>query len=319
MNLFTRTWEDQVKCPYLLGNTINTFVSYDDGESVMHKAQYVKDHNAKGVIIWEITGDYIETVPGSGIISGTPLLDSLIAVFTDPMQDHFELQLKAYLDGAFNGTQMTTALNSILPLSHPFNPALPYFGNPMPDWYYTGAGAVGAIPNPNVVDWVLVELRDAATAATAIKATMVAQMPGFILNNGSIVSLDGASNLQFSNVIANNLWVVIYHRNHESIMNANVIPYASGTFTYDYSTGVGQTYGGAAGHKEITPGVWGMRSGDGDGNCDVQNADRDNVWDIQAGKTGYLPSDYNMNRQTNNVDKNDKWRPNLGTGSQVPN
>jgi len=231
----------------------------------------------------------------------------------------FRLQLKAFLEGPFNGSVMSTTLNPVLPLSHPFNPALPYYGNPLPDWYFAGPGAVGAIPNPNIVDWVLVELRDAPTAATALKATMVAQMPGFILNNGNIVSLDGASNLQFSNVIANNLWVVIYHRNHESIMNANTIPYASGTFTYDYTTGVGQTYGGLAGHKEIVPGVWGMHSGDGDGNCDVLNADRDNVWDIQAGKTGYLPSDYNMNRQTNNVDKNDKWRPNLGTGSQVPN
>jgi len=229
------------------------------------------------------------------------------------------LTLKAYMEGPFNGVNMNTTLNGILPLNHPFNPALPYFGNPMPDWYYAGAGAVGAIPNPNIVDWVLVELRDAPTAATALKATMVAQMPGFILNNGSIVSLDGASNLQFSNVIANNLFVVIYQRNHESIMNANLIPYGAGVFTYDYSTGAGQVYGGIAGHKEIVPGVWGMRSGDGDGNCDVLNADRDNVWDIQAGKTGYLPSDYNMNRQTNNVDKNDKWRPNLGTGSQVPN
>lgn len=229
------------------------------------------------------------------------------------------LSLKAYLEGPFNGATMNTTLNAILPLSHPFNPALPYFGNPMPDWFYAGAGAVGAIPNPNIVDWVLIELRDAATAATALKATMVAQMPGFILNNGNIVALDGASNLQFSNIIANNLFVVIYHRNHESIMNANLIPYGSGVYTYNYTTGVGQVYGAAAGHKEITPGVWGMRSGDGNGNCDVQIADRDNVWDVQTGKTGYLPSDFNMNRQTNNVDKNDKWVPNLGTGSQVPN
>jgi hypothetical protein len=228
------------------------------------------------------------------------------------------LALKAYLEGPFNGVNMNTTLNPVLPLSHPFNPALPYFGNPMPDWYYTGAGSVAAIPNVNIVDWVLVDLRDAASAAAATSATSVAKMPGFILNNGNIVALDGVSSLQFSNVIANNLWVVIYQRNHESIMNANLIPYASGTYTYDYSTGMGQVYGGAAGHKEITPGVWGMRSGDGDGNCDVQNADRDNVWDLQAGKTGYLPSDYNMNRQTNNVDKNDKWVPNLGTGSQVP-
>ena len=83
MNLFTHYWDDQVKCPYLLGNTINTFVTYDDPQSLRIKAQYVKDQNAKGIIIWEITGDYIESTPGSGIISGTPLLDTIHVVFNE--------------------------------------------------------------------------------------------------------------------------------------------------------------------------------------------------------------------------------------------
>lgn len=83
MNQFTRYWDDQVKCPYLLGNSINTFVTYDDCESIGWKAQYAKDHDIGGVIIWEITGDYIETTPGSGIIAGTPLLDTVHAVFDE--------------------------------------------------------------------------------------------------------------------------------------------------------------------------------------------------------------------------------------------
>ncbi len=83
MDLFTYHWDDQVKCPYLLGNTINTFVTFDDPVSIAYKAQYVMDKNIGGVIIWEITGDYIETIPGSGIIAGTPLLDTLIYIFSD--------------------------------------------------------------------------------------------------------------------------------------------------------------------------------------------------------------------------------------------
>ena len=81
MDLFVHHWDDQVKCPYLLGNSINTFVTYDDPLSVAHKAQYVMDHDAKGVIIWELTGDYLETYPGSGQIAGTPLLDTIHQVF----------------------------------------------------------------------------------------------------------------------------------------------------------------------------------------------------------------------------------------------
>lgn len=81
MNLFNYHWDDQVKCPYLLGNSINTFVTYDDPQSVSYKAQYIVDKQAMGAIIWEITGDYVETTPGSGIIAGTPLLDALLEVF----------------------------------------------------------------------------------------------------------------------------------------------------------------------------------------------------------------------------------------------
>ena len=231
------------------------------------------------------------------------------------------LSLKVYLEGPFNGTNMNTSINSILPLSHPFNPALPYFGNPLPDWRYTGSGSVGAIPNVNIVDWVLIELRDAPTAASATKATMVAQIPAFITNNGNIVALNGSTSPEFSNAIVNNLYVVIYQRNHVSIMNANLIPYAAGTYTYDFTTGAAQVYGGAAAHKQLATGKWGMRSGDGNGDCDVLSNDKTAVWSLpgQLGKTGYLPSDYNLDRQTNNKDKNDKWLPNLGSGSSVPN
>jgi len=167
----------------------------------------------------------------------------------------------------------------------------------------------------------LVELRDAINAASATKATAVAQLPAFILNNGNIVALDGVSNLQFSNPVANNLFVVIYNRNHQSIMNASIIPYASGTYTYDFTTSASQVYGGTAGHKQLTTGKWGMRSGDGNGDCDVLMNDKTQVWGIptQLGKTGYLPSDYNFDRQTNNKDKNDRWVPNINTYSQVPN
>jgi chitinase len=82
MPQFTRSWDNDAKVPYLLGNgSLHTFVSYDDEESMGIKAQYIVDKQAGGAIIWEITGDYLETSAGSGIISGTPLVDTMIAVF----------------------------------------------------------------------------------------------------------------------------------------------------------------------------------------------------------------------------------------------
>ncbi|MFU8843177.1 MAG: glycoside hydrolase family 18 protein [Bacteroidales bacterium] len=320
MDLFTRTWDNLVKCPYLLGNSINTFVSYDDGESLMHKAQYVMDNNAKGVIIWEITGDYIETAPGSGIIAGTPLLDTLNAVFSGQIQLHAGLQLKAFLEGPFNGAGMNTTLNSILPMNHPFNPALPYFGNPSPVWLFDGDGAVSEIPSESIVDWMLVELRDAGTATAATSATTVAKMPAFILADGTIKSLDGISDLTFSQTITENLFVAIHHRNHISIMSSVPATLSNGSYTYDFTTSALQVHGGVAGTKQLATGVWGMRSGDGNGDGAVSVADKTDVWSapLQAGKAGYLPSDFNLDGQTNNKDKNSQWKPNIGTSSLVP-
>ena len=71
---FTRRWDDRAKVPYLVSSSWNTFVSYDDEESVGYKARYVVDHHACGVIIWEITGDYL---PGGS----TPLLNAIDSTF----------------------------------------------------------------------------------------------------------------------------------------------------------------------------------------------------------------------------------------------
>lgn len=85
MNLFDYFWDNTAKVPYLIGkasgSAAGTFVSYDDKPSLAYKAQYIANHNARGAIIWEITGDYVETSPGSGIIAGTPLLDTMNYVF----------------------------------------------------------------------------------------------------------------------------------------------------------------------------------------------------------------------------------------------
>ena len=71
---FTRYWDDRAKAPYLVNTEWKTVVSYDDEESVRYKAQYVVDENACGLIIWEITGDYMPD-------RTTPLLDCIYATF----------------------------------------------------------------------------------------------------------------------------------------------------------------------------------------------------------------------------------------------
>ena len=74
MSLFTQHWDNTAQVPYLTGNgSLNTFMSYDNQQSIGLKANYIKNNNLRGAIIWEITGDYVETAPGSGVIAGTSL------------------------------------------------------------------------------------------------------------------------------------------------------------------------------------------------------------------------------------------------------
>jgi chitinase len=74
-------WDETAMAAYGLSPNNFSFLTFDDTESVERKAQYINENNLRGAIIWEITGDYIETFPGSGIIESTPLADKINEIF----------------------------------------------------------------------------------------------------------------------------------------------------------------------------------------------------------------------------------------------
>ena len=223
------------------------------------------------------------------------------------LHNDIQLDMKVFLEGPFDKDEMITGLADI-PLSQPYNTS---------PWNYSGTESVASIPN-DVVDWVLVELRDAPNAASATSATIIGQQAAFVLSDGSVVDLNGSSNLIFTEDIAQQLFVVVYHRNHIAVMSNYPLAGVSGVYTFDFSSGQNQAYGGSTGHKEIATGTWGMACGDGDANNDINSFDKTDVWMIQAGLEGYLESDYNMDGNVNNIDKDDSWLPNDGFGGQVP-
>lgn len=55
-NGYTRYWDSQAKAPYLWNG--NTFVSYDDEQSLQEKAAYVKSKGLGGAMFWEYTQDF---------------------------------------------------------------------------------------------------------------------------------------------------------------------------------------------------------------------------------------------------------------------
>jgi len=224
----------------------------------------------------------------------------------------YPVNLKVMLEGPFEVLQMHTSLSSMgyIPLVQP------YGSNP---WFYPGTETLPAIPNPDVVDWVLVEFRETGgDASTATAATMIEREAALLLKDGSIVGLDGASPIFLNSPVTQNLYVVIWHRSHLAVMSATPLVLSGGSFTFDFTTSAEQAYGGANGHKSLVTGVWGMVAGDGNADGNVGMPDKLDVWKVQAGNSGYLPGDFDLSGCVDNADKVERWVPNSGRGCQVP-
>ena len=219
------------------------------------------------------------------------------------------LNLTTFLEGPFNGTTaMNSTLNGtpqLIPLTQPFNVA---------PWNYAGAESVTAIP-AGVVDWVLVELRDAATPATA--TTSFWKKACFLKSDGTIVDLDGLSLLNMGRpTIANNLYVIVRHGNHLGIMSATGMALTGNNYSYNFTTAITQAYGGAAGYKEIVPGIFGMVAGDADADGQISVLDF-SLWATDFGNIGvYSATDMDMDGQISVLDFS-KWATNFGITTPV--
>lgn len=220
-----------------------------------------------------------------------------------------DLDVLVYLEGPFSSGSMNTDLYSegFIPLNQPYNIA---------PWNYPGSESVVSVP-AGVVDWVLIDLRDATSAATATPATSVEMQAAFLLTDGSVVGLDGSSILQFMASISNDPYVVVWHRNHLGVLSANALTESAGIYSYDFSTSIAKAYGGGAGYKLIDTGLYGMAGGDANGDG-VVNATDKALWSANAGTDGYKSPDFNMDGQVNNPDKNDSFIENGSLSSQVP-
>ncbi len=252
----------------------------------------------------EVDQGHITFVDYSGNLSGAAYeLDPYNRI--DWVVPSFDLDLTAFLEGPFKVSDMGAELTDI-PLSQPYN---------ISPWNYAGTESVSSIPNANVVDWVLVELRDAPSASGAGSSTRLARQAGFLLKDGSIVANDGSSLLTFTNSIANSLFVVVWHRNHLGILSANPLTESAGVYTYDFTTNINKAY--LSGQKSIN-GKATLFGGDIDANGTVNNTDKI-IWSGVAGTKGYQPADTDLNGQVDNKDKNDIWDGNENEQTKVPN
>ncbi|MEZ5196871.1 MAG: hypothetical protein R2764_10835 [Bacteroidales bacterium] len=224
-----------------------------------------------------------------------------------PLHNEINLSLKIMLEGPYQSGSMQSDINAILPLSQPYN---------VSPWNYAGTESVAFMLNSQIVDWVLVELRDAMDAASAYESSIIEQKAAFILEDGGIVDLDGMSTLSFEVPIANNLFAVVYHRNHLPVMSANPIQETGGIYTYNFTSSASQAYG--SNQKDLGFGDFGLIGGDMNADGVINLSDYSEKWIQEIGLKGYFGGDANMDSQVNNQDKNDIWKNNFEKSQNLP-
>ncbi|MBN2175827.1 MAG: lamin tail domain-containing protein [Bacteroidales bacterium] len=223
----------------------------------------------------------------------------------------FDLQIKVFLEGPYNGEDMNTQLIGIadFPFVQPFNTY---------PWYYYGDESVISLPNDDIVDWVLIELRDASDVASATSGTSIIKRACYILSDGSLVDMDGASLLHFELSVDYNLFVVVYHRNHLGVISNYPLTKTGDIYSYNFTTGINQAYQGGLAHKDLGGGVFGMVGGDGNNSRTINDEDKISVWQLLVGFRGYIQADYDLDGEIDNQDKNDIWLNNQNQSQQIP-
>ncbi len=128
-----------------------------------------------------------------------------------------EVAVKAFLQGPLASSNMSDAIRPILPTISPYTSATYTLisDNSLP----TTTCILEDDDSDNaIVDWVLLELRD-ATDNTQIVATRSA----LLQRDGDVVDVDGKSAVRFDGLSAGNYYVVVRHRNHLGVMTAFTI------------------------------------------------------------------------------------------------
>jgi len=164
------------------------------------------------------------------------------------------------------------------------------------------AGLVNRLSNTNtnIVDWVMVELRDPSDETIIIAST-----PGLIHTNGLITDPFGAS-LRFDNVSAGSYYLSIQHRNHlPGVMKQPITFQVGGAYGIDLREDSGFDLNGW-GQKSMANGKWAMFAGnvhDEIDGYDITGADKADFSVVNGISGQYLKADINMNGDITGADK----------------
>ncbi len=204
--------------------------------------------------------------------------------------------VRAFLQGAYNGAgAMSTLLNSdYLPLSNPYS-APELSGLPL---FYPGTESLDSL-NEDVADWVVLELRSDTLSSSA-----VASRAALILDDGSIVDLDGQSPVRFDGIDPDDYYIVVRHLNHLAIMSSTAVARSGNSLTHDFTGSQSSAFGNNP-LRQLSAGVFGMAGADYNADGQVTAPDFNAyLGATQTGATGYLRADFNRDGQVTAPDFN---------------
>ncbi len=234
------------------------------------------------------------------------------------------VRVKALLEGPYDANTglMHDSLRTkgLLPLTEPYT-ALGYAHTGGGGNESTSSGVLAVTGANAIVDWVVVELRDATNPAV-----VTATRSALLQRDGDIVGTDGTSPVQFYGPVKDH-YIAVRHRNHLGIMSAAPLRVSVATKSYDLSNGSTPLFGTQA-TKTVgsTQLLW-------SGNCLNDAAlryvgsanDRDPILVTVGGSvptntaTGYVVTDVNMDGRVLYVGQGNDRDPILSNiGGSVP-
>lgn len=214
-----------------------------------------------------------------------------------------------YLQGAYDlisGLMNDELRTSFLPLNEPYASL---------DYTHVGGGGETAqqgvfnVSGPNaIVDWVFLELRDKSDYMN-----ILATRSALLQRDGDVVDVDGVSPVVFANLLEDDYYVVVKHRNHLGVMSAVPITCSSVSVIVDFTNDLNAVFGEVNGAAVLSNGRLGLYSGDFNRNGQVQNTDYNEMIST-LGVSGYQAGDFDLNSQVQNTDLQLKLIPNIGKG-----
>jgi len=290
----------------------DAFTSEDEGINIgEYFTLKLYDASSNTIIDYNENGEIVEFT-GWQNLNGTPLPNysdiEIVYDFTCNTCNNssMSLDLKVFLEGSYNPSngEMTNYLQeqNLIPLTQPYS---------TPPWEHEEMVTFNNSTDlpPNIVDWVLVEIRSGTPATTGINPNTILEQAkvGFLQKNGTVIAPTGNSLIFEELTIGEMYYVLVRHRNHLDILSSTPIT-ASSTVTYDFTINSTQAFGTSQ-QKLSIDGKAMMYAGDYLPDGVLQNSDNDEWLAIPAILNTYSLTDGTLDGIVQLTDQ-DAWLPN---------